>query len=96
MKKLIYSIAIMGVFALMVSCGSNTESKADSWTAEQEQVWKDHCNGLLTKGGQNEATAADYCDCIFEKTAEKYTPEEAGQITPEQEQEIWDQCDYSW
>ena len=45
----------------------------------------------ITKG-----TAEDNCDCLFEKTAKKYTPEEAAKLTTEQEQEIWDECAYSW
>ncbi len=48
--------------------------------------------------GRNELETAadDFCDCMFEKTAEKYTPEEAVNITEEQEQKIWEECNYSW
>ena len=38
----------------------------------------------------------DHCDCMYKKTAKKYTPEEAYQLTVEQERKIWEACDYRW
>jgi len=32
----------------------------------------------------------------LKKTSEKYTPEEAVKITPEQERQLWQECDYDW
>ncbi|MDZ7742095.1 MAG: hypothetical protein U5Q03_10175 [Bacteroidota bacterium] len=94
MKKVLFSIFVLGIMAIMASC--NTNSKADTWSAEQEKEWKSNCKDLLTGNGEDKATAEDYCDCIFKKTAEKYTPAEAAKLTTEQEQQIWDECDYSW
>ncbi|MCF8228137.1 MAG: hypothetical protein K9G58_14630 [Bacteroidales bacterium] len=94
MKKVLYSIIVLGMIAFMSSC--NTNSKADSWSAEQEKEWKSNCKELLMDNGEDKATAEDYCDCMFKKTAEAYTPEEAAKLTTKQEQEIWDKCDYSW
>jgi hypothetical protein len=33
---------------------------------------------------------------MLEKTSESYTPEEAANITREEEQKIWEKCDYRW
>ena len=94
MKKLIYLVVILGVVGFLSSC--NTPSKAGTWSSQQEQTWKTACMGLLTGNGVDKPTAEDRCDCIFEKTSEKYTPEETEHITVEKEREIWEECDYSW
>jgi hypothetical protein len=33
---------------------------------------------------------------MFEKTSDKYTPEEAEGITAEEERKLWNECDYNW
>lgn len=91
MKNLIYLIGIIGFLS---SCNSN--SKADTWSADQQDKWKNDCMELLLSNGVNKPVAADHCDCIFKKTSEKYTPEEAANITTEEERKIWEECDYSW
>lgn len=93
MKKRIF-ILMIGVFSLLVSCNSN--SKSDTWNAEQEKKWKTECLQLLEANGVKETVAEDRCDCMFKKTSKKYTPEETAALTDAQEKEIWDECDYSW
>lgn len=94
MKTLIIPIAMFILLFSAVSCASG--SKADTWSNQQEQKWKTECKKLLMSNGEREATAEDYCDCMYDKTSEKYTPEEAAKLTENQEREIWDECDYSW
>jgi hypothetical protein len=94
MKTLFYSFAFVVLTAALFACNPN--SKADTWNPDQKKKWKTECKSLLMKNGEREATAADYCDCIYEKMSAKYTPEEAANLTIEQEREIWDECDYSW
>ncbi len=43
-----------------------------------------------------EKNATDFCDCMLEKTSEKYTPAEAAKITEEEERKLWESCDYTW
>ena len=94
MRTLFFSIALLVLTTFALSCVRN--SKADTWSADQEQKWKTECKMLLISNGESDATADDYCDCIFEKTSQKYTPEEAANLTVDQERTIWDECDYSW
>lgn len=93
MKKLILALSI-GLLFVAVACKS--DSKAGTWSADQKTAWKTKCTKILTDRGVAEADANDYCDCMFEKTSKKYTPEEAESLTTEQVQEIWQECDYSW
>ena len=93
MKNRISAIAIVALLVL-AACNSNSRSKA--WTADQEKQWKTECAQTLADKGVPDADAIDFCDCMYEKTSEKYTPAEAGDLTIKQEQEIWEECDYSW
>lgn len=94
MKRITILVLVIGLISILSSCQS--DSKADTWTADQEQTWKTNCQQLLVANGTTEADAEGFCDCMFKKTAEKYTPEEAAQITEEEEQKIWQECDYQW
>ncbi len=51
---------------------------------------------FMSERGVAQKDAASFCDCMLSKTSEKYTPEEAAKITPDEEQELWKQCDYQW
>lgn len=84
-------VAIVGVFS---ACQTN--SKADTWSADQQKEWKKSCMTLLLDNGVEKSVAEDRCDCMFEKTSEKYTPEEAAKIDIKQEKKLWEECDYSW
>lgn len=90
-------ISIMAVLALLTMAACNSNSKSKTWTAEQKEQWKTECVQMLLEEGITEvAIAKDHCDCMYEKTSEKYTPEESALLTVEQEREIWRECDYSW
>lgn len=94
MKKIGFLlVSVIFVFGF-IAC--NQDSKEDTWSKEQETKWKKECNELLTNNGTAKDDAEDFCDCMFEKTARKYTPEEAAKLTEKQEQEIWQECDYQW
>ena len=93
MKKT-YFIGLLGAVVIILSC--NSPSKEKSWNQEQEKAWKANCLALFDSMEVSRPVAEDHCDCIFKKTAEKYTPEEAAQITVEEERKIWEDCDYQW
>jgi uncharacterized lipoprotein len=94
MKKLISLIVIFVIVGSLSSCNSN--SKAKTWDEKQQKKWKKDCIELLTDNGVEKPDAEDFCDCMYKKTSEKFTPEEAENITTEQERAIWNECDYSW
>lgn len=79
----------------MSSC-NNASSKSDTWNDNQKAEWKENCEEFLITKGVDRGDAKDFCDCMLEKTADKYTPEEAEKITVEEQQEIWQACDYQW
>lgn len=93
MKNQISAITIVALL-LLAACNSNSKSKA--WTVDQKEQWKTECEQMLVEEGITAAVAEDHCDCMYEKTSAKYTPEEAAALTVEQEREIWEECDYSW
>ncbi len=93
--KRTYLIGLFGLALVVLSCNSN--SKEATWNQEQEKIWKDKCLELFKEmDGVSRAVAEDHCDCMLKKTAKKYTPEEATQLTIEQERKIWEECDYQW
>lgn len=93
MKNRISAIAVL---ALLVLSACNSNSKAKAWTADQEKQWKTECVQMLVDNGVPDADAKDFCDCMYDKTSAKYTSAEAAALTIDQEQEIWEECDYSW
>lgn len=93
MKNLISVMAIVALLA-MTACSSNSKSK--TWSADEEKQWKIECIRVLVDNGVPEADAKDFCDCMYLKTSERYTPKEAAALTVEQERNIWKECDYSW
>ncbi len=94
MKRITILVLVIGFITILASCKS--DSKADTWSVEQEQTWKSNCVQLLIENGTTKADAEGFCDCMFEKTSEGYTPEEAAKITKEEEQKLWQDCDYQW
>ena len=92
--KNVLLIMMIGVLSFITSCNSSPKTK--SWSAEQEKKWKTECTDLLTGHGTTKAEAEGYCDCMFQKTAEKYTPAQAAKLTAEQERKIWEEFAYSW
>ena len=95
MKRIQHFLLISSVILVLSAC-SNTNSKSNTWSDNQKAEWKENCEEFLITRGVDKGDAKDFCDCMLEKTADKYTPEEAKNITEEQEQEIWQACDYQW
>ncbi len=81
---------------ILLATACNCDSKADTWSAEQQTEWKSKCMQFMNEQGVEKDNAVDFCDCMYEKTSEKYTPEEAANITADEERELWSECDYSW
>ena len=83
-------------FVILAGCCNNADSKSDTWSDEQKAVWTENCVKMLEANQVFEGVAEDVCDCMLEKTSESYTPEEAATITRDEEQKIWEKCDYNW
>ncbi|MCX6277182.1 MAG: hypothetical protein NT004_03675 [Bacteroidetes bacterium] len=94
MRKFRYFIPALGFMLLATITGCN--SKAKSWSQEQKETWTTSCMKFMNDRGVAKKDAASFCDCMLKKTANKYTPEEAVKITPEEERQLWQQCDYQW
>ena len=81
---------------LLFASACNCDSKADTWDSDQKAKWTNNCKKFMKDKGVEEKNAVDFCDCMLEKTSEKYTPEEAVNITEEEERKLWESCDYDW
>jgi hypothetical protein len=95
MNKIKYLLVLVS-FILVAGCCNNTDSKSDTWSDEQKAEWTQDCLKMLEANQTFKGVAEDVCDCILTKTSESYTPEEAAKLTREDEQKIWEKCDYSW
>lgn len=80
----------------MITYGCNSHSKANTWSEQQKDKWTNECLELMKANGTNDKAAKAFCDCMLEKTSDKYTPEEAAKMTLEEERKIWENCDYQW
>lgn len=95
MKDFKYLAIIISLF-LFAACCNNSDTKSDTWSDEQKTEWTNNCLKMLESNQTFKGVAEDVCDCMFEKTSESYTPEEVANITREEEQKIWEKCDYRW
>jgi hypothetical protein len=88
---------LLVTFGLLLFAGAcNCDSKADTWDNDQKAKWTKSCMTFMETKGVEEKNAVDFCDCMLEKTSEKYTPEEAANITEDEERKLWESCDYDW
>jgi len=94
MKKIKFLMLSIGFLFVIAACNDN--SKSDTWSKEQEAKWKEGCMELMQENNIPNGEAEGTCDCIFKKTSEKYTPEEAAKITEEEEGKLWQACDYQF
>ena len=84
-------------FSIVIIAGAcNCNSQADKWSSEQKAAWTENCMEFMAQQGVDKKDAVGFCDCMFEKTSEKYTPEQAAAITEQEERKLWDECDFSW
>ena len=95
MNKIKYLLVLMSII-LVAGCCNNTDSKSDTWSDEQKAEWTQDCLKMLEANQVFEGVAEDVCDCMLKKTSESYTPMEAAKLTREQEQKVWEKCDYRW
>ncbi|MBU2553879.1 MAG: hypothetical protein KKF98_05420 [Bacteroidetes bacterium] len=87
---------LLATSIVLFASACNCESKSDTWSDAQEEAWKSRCMTFMEENGVEKKNAVDFCDCMFEKTSDKYTPEEAEGITAEEERKLWNECDYNW
>lgn len=94
--KIIRLLFVSLFFLAIINACDCKDSKADTWSEDQKTEWTKKCKDFMKTNGVEEKNAVDFCDCMLEKTSEKYTPEEAAQITEEEERKLWESCDYTW
>jgi len=88
---------LLVTFGLLLFVGAcNSDSKSDTWDKDQKAKWTSNCMKFMKDKGVEEKNAVDFCDCMLEKTSQNYTPEEAVNITEEEERKLWNSCDYDW
>lgn len=93
--KAIKAAALIITFVFMgFACKSPDMS--GTWSEDQKTEWMDSCMKFMSDRGVKEKQAKDFCDCMFEKTSRKYTPDEAAQINEDEERKLWQECDYQW
>jgi len=93
MKKLIY-FTVIGLFS--ISLISSCTSKSKNWSDDQKTKWKENCMNFMGGRGVDNKSAVDFCDCMLDKTSQKYSPEDATKITPDEERKLWQDCGYQW
>jgi hypothetical protein len=96
MKKFFLMIPAIALLFAVTFAGCNSGSKSKSWSQAQKDQWTTNCHKALEERGLTKDQAADYCDCMLQKTSEKYTPQEAEGITAEEVGRLWKECDYQW
>lgn len=94
MKRHFFLVPVLCSLIVLALPGCN--SKSGSWTKQDKDKWSESCMKFMTERGVEQKQATDFCDCMLKKTSEKYTPEEARKITPDEERQLWQQCDYQW
>ena len=95
MKKILIFLLSIVLLAGIASCKHKAKEKS-TWSDAQKTKWKTQCKQLLGGKGLYKKDADALCDCMLNKTSEKYTPEEASKITTEEERKLWQECDYQW
>jgi hypothetical protein len=94
MKIIKLLFVAFGFLLIIGSC--NCDTKADTWSDEQKTEWTKSCKEFMKTNAVEEQNAVDFCDCMLEKTAQDYSPEEAAKITEDEERKLWESCDYTW
>ena len=94
MKTIKLLLLTFGLLLFASAC--NCDSKTDTWNKDQKAKWTSNCMTFMENKGVEKKNAVDFCDCMLEKTSENYTPEEAVNITEEEERKLWESCDYDW
>jgi hypothetical protein len=94
MKKYRLFIVVISIMIFTGFTGCN--SKSGTWTQEDKNTWTTNCMTFMNQQGVEQKAAADFCDCMLQKTSQKYTPQEAANITTEEERSLWNECNYSW
>lgn len=92
-KKFISSAALL-LFLCLTSCRS--KQTVATWTAEQKNTYLLNTTAFLTNSGVAEKAAADFANCMYEKTSAQYTFDQATHLNEEQARKLWQKCDYTW
>lgn len=80
--------------AILSACGSG-DSK--DWSDDQKKAVTDRCLTMLEAGNSStDGTVEDFCDCMTDKTTEKFTPVEAEALSGDDYKKILEDCNYSW
>ena len=96
MNKIGLVIPALALLFSVIFAGCNSNSKAKSWSPDQKSKWTTNCLKFTEERSMPKTQAVGFCDCMLKKTTEKYTPQEAGKITTQEERKLWQDCDYQW
>ncbi|MGK7393182.1 MAG: hypothetical protein ACNS62_01370 [Candidatus Cyclobacteriaceae bacterium M3_2C_046] len=80
-----------------ISLSCETDTKEEFWNEQQMENYRQRCYaGFQEADPQELDEAKNLCDCMLEEIMEDYTPEEAENITEEEQLQILTDCNYNW
>lgn len=83
------------LFLFLFAC--DTKTKEASWSEEQKENYVNNClAGFGDVPETEERNVEALCDCMLELLMRDYTPEEAKNISMDEQREILANCNYSW
>jgi len=89
------SLFIFLTFLFLLAC--DTSTKEESWSEEQKENYVNNClAGFGEVPATEERNVEALCDCMLELLMRDFTPEEAKNISMDEQREILSNCNYSW
>mgnify|MGYP001042379030 CR=1 FL=1 len=89
------AVTLLLSILLLISC--DTSTKEASWSEEQKENYVNNClAGFGEVPKTEERNVEALCDCMLELLMRDYTPEEAENITMDEQREILTNCNYNW
>lgn len=85
------------IFSIITLWACNHETKEDSWSEAQKENYLTRCEeGFVDAKPDEERAIEGLCECMLEEIMEEHTPEQAKNITPDQQRQILVNCNYNW
>lgn len=73
--------------------------KREFWTEQQEKAFLEACKKRYVdpvEKRSDKKLMLDLCDCKYQVTSRKYTPEEAQRLSRNQVMDLMEECNYNW
>ncbi len=88
-------LTIFITLLLLFAC--DTSTKEASWSEEQKKNYVNNClAGFGDVPAPEERNVEALCDCMLKLLMRDFTPEEAKNISMDEQREILANCNYSW